>query len=222
MPETEEHDNRRAESRPTRPLIGMKGYADWMGRLIEALSRFPGIGRKSAERIVFYLLKAKKEEITQLTALLSAVRDHVRFCEVCHNFSDTPACHICNDPGRDRGIICVVEDPKDVVAIEKTGTFVGVYHVLLGALSALDGIGPAEIQMQDLFTRLEKEPVRELILATNPNTEGETTALFIARAIKSRKKIKVTRIARGIPVGSQIEFADQATLSRSFEGRVPV
>ncbi len=199
----------------------MRGYAEWMGQLIEALSRLPGIGRRSAERIVFYLLKTNREEVLKLSHLLKSVKENIFFCEVCHNFSDNKTCEICADPARDHGLICVVEDPKDVVAIEKTGTYVGVYHVLLGALSALDGIGPGEIQMADLFKRVKEGQVREVILATNSNTEGETTSLYLAKMLKGFKG-KVTRIARGIPVGSHIEYADQATLSRALEERVPL
>ncbi len=198
----------------------MKGYSEWMRELIEALIKLPGIGRRSAERIVFYLLRAKREEVIRLCSLLTAAKDNVFFCEICHNFANAKICNVCSDPGRDKGLICVVEDPKDVVAIEKTQTYAGVYHVLLGALSALDGIGPAEIQIQDLLERIEKTPVREVILATNPNTEGETTALYLSRMLKPLK-VKVSRIARGVPVGSNIEFVDQATLSRALEGRLP-
>lgn len=198
----------------------MKRYADWMAKLIEALVRLPGIGRRSAERIVFYLLKTRREEVSELAALLKAAKEHVFFCEVCHNFSDDKICYICSDPGRDQGLICVVEDPKDIVAIEKTGAYVGIYHVLLGALSALDGIGPDEIQVKDLLKRVKEGRTREVILATNPNTEGETTALYLSRMLKSMK-VKVTRLARGIPVGSLVEYTDQATLSRAFEGRLP-
>jgi len=197
----------------------MKGYSDWMGQLVDAFVRFPGIGRRSAERIVFYLLKANREEVIRLASLLTAVKENVLFCEQCHNFSDKRVCDICTDPGRDRGVICVVEDPKDVIAIEKTGVYVGVYHVLLGVLSALEGVGPDEVHIPDLLKRVEEENVREIILATNPNTEGETTALYLARVLRPTN-IKVTRIARGIPVGSHIEYTDQATLSRSLDGRI--
>ena len=189
-----------------------------MSQLVSALSKLPGVGRRSAERMVFYLLKSKREEVEELSRLLTAVKDNVLFCEACHNFSDQKICHICRDPGRDRGLICIVEDPKDVIAIEKTGVFVGIYHVLLGALSALEGIGPGELRIQDLTERIKKGRVREVILATNPNTEGETTALYIAKALKPYS-VKVTRIAHGIPVGSMVEYADQATLSRAMDHR---
>ena len=198
----------------------MRGYANWMGQLIEALVRLPGIGRRSAERIVFYLLKTRREEVLKLSALLTSAKENVFFCETCHNFSDARTCHICSDPGRDRGLVCVVEDPKDVIAIEKTGTYVGVYHVLLGVLSPLEGVGPDEIQIADLLKRVKEQKVREVILATNPNTEGETTALYLSKVLKPLQ-VKVTRIARGIPVGSHIEYTDQATLTRALEGRLP-
>ncbi len=198
----------------------MKGYADWMGQLIDALIRLPGIGRRSAERIVFHLLKTNRQEVGKLTQLLTAVKENVFFCEACHNFANAKNCHICTDPGRDRGLICVVEDPKDVIAIEKTGTYVGLYHVLLGALSPIEGIGPDEIQIAGLLRRMKEEKVREIILATNPNTEGETTALYLSKILKPFN-VKTTRIARGIPVGSHIEYTDQATLSRALEGRLP-
>ena len=199
----------------------MKGYSGWMGQLVEAFMKLPGIGRRSAERMVFYLLKAPKTEVLKLSSLLTAVKENVYFCEACHNFADSKICHICSDPGRDRGLICVVEDPKDVIAIEKTGTYVGLYHVLLGALSPLEGVGPDEIQIAGLLRRIQERKVREVILATNPNTEGETTALYLARILKS-SGLKITRIARGIPIGSHIEYTDQATLSRALEGRLPV
>ncbi len=199
----------------------MKGYSAWMGDLIEALVRLPGIGRRSAERMVFYLLKAQKAEAVRLASLITAVKESVFFCENCHNFADAKLCYICSDPGRDKGLVCVVEDPKDVVAIEKTGSYVGVYHVLLGALSPLEGIGPDEIQIQDLLRRVKEGKLREVILATNPNTEGETTALYLAKVLKT-PSVKITRIARGIPVGSHIEYTDQATLSRALEGRTGI
>lgn len=197
----------------------MKAYSERMTRLVKALVRLPSIGHKTAERIVFHLLKARVEETDELIALIRGVKENTFFCEICHNFSDQKVCHICSDPGRDHGLVCVVEDPKDVAAIEKTGSYAGTYHVLLGVLSALEGIGPDEIEIRGLLERVKKENIREVILATNPNTEGETTALYLARVLKPAK-IKVTRIAHGIPVGSHIEFADQATLSRALAGRV--
>lgn len=198
----------------------MKRYADWMAQLVDAFSRLPGIGKRSAERMVFYLLKSKKEEVLELSSLIRSVKENVFFCEICHNFADAKVCYICTDPARDRGLICVVEDPKDVISIEKTGTFIGVYHVLLGALSALEGVGPEDIRIKDLIERIKMDKVREVIIATNPNTEGETTALYLSKVLRPLK-VKVSRIARGIPVGSHIEYTDQATLARALEGRLP-
>ena len=198
----------------------MKGYADWMAKLVEGLTKLPGIGRKSAERIVFHLLQTPKQEVAQLAQTMLDVKENVLFCQTCHNFSDRDLCHICSDPGRDQKLICVVEDPKDVIAIEKTGIYVGVYHVLLGVLSPLEGIGPDESHIRDLIERMKEIKVREVILATNPNTEGETTALYLSKILKPLN-VKTSRIARGIPVGSHIEYTDQATLSRAFDGRLP-
>ena len=189
-----------------------------MARLIEALNRLPGIGQKSAERIVFYLLKNPLEESLHLGELLKEVRSETRFCKQCHNLSDAELCKICEDPSRDRTLLCVLEDPKDVVALEKTGSYNGLYHVLLGSLSPLEGVGPEELQIGDLIRRVKREKIREVILATNPDTEGEATALYLAEALKPYPA-KISRIARGIPVGSAIEYTDPATLQRSLEGR---
>ncbi len=198
----------------------MRGYADWMAQLVESLTKLPGIGRKSAERIVFHLLKTSKQEALRLSTLITSVKENIFFCEICHNFADNKICHICADSGRDHSLICVVEDPKDVIAVEKSGSFAGVYHVLLGALSPLEGIGPDEIHIADLLRRVKQDKAREVILATNPNTEGEATAIYLSKVLKPLH-VKVTRIARGIPVGSHIEYTDQATLSRALEGRLP-
>lgn len=195
-----------------------RGYSERMARLAEALGRLPGIGQRSAERILFYLLKAPLEETALLSDLLKEVRSGVRFCERCHNFSDASLCRICEDPTRDRSLLCVVEDPKDVVSVEKTGTYPGLYHVLQGSLSPLEGVGPEELQIKDLIRRVKGEKFREVILATNPNTEGEATALYLTEALKPFG-VKISCLARGIPVGSAIEFMDPATLQRAFEGR---
>lgn len=189
-----------------------------MARLIEALNKLPGIGRRSAERIVFYLLKAPLEETTELGRLLKEVRENAQFCKRCRNFSDAPFCQICENPTRDQSLLCVVEDPKDVVSIEKTGAYNGLYYVLLGRISPLEGVGPEELQIQTFLGRAKEEKFQEVILATNPNTEGEATALYLAEALRPYG-IKVSRIARGIPVGSAVEYMDPATLQRSLEGR---
>ena len=194
------------------------GYSERMARLVEALNRLPGIGRKSAERIVFHLLKASPEETEELAGLLKEVRAGTRFCRECHNLTDAETCRICENPMRDHTTLCVVEDPKDVAAIEKTGTYRGLYHVLLGSLSPLEGVGPEELRIQTLLKRVKSGKVREVILATNPNTEGETTALYLAEILKPHR-LKISRIARGIPVGSALEFMDPATLERALEGR---
>lgn len=196
----------------------MQPYSDLMTKLIDALTKFPGIGRKSAERMVFYLLKTKKEEVFGISSLMTQLKEKINFCKICHNLTDKDICHICSDPGRDSKVICVAEDPKDVAAIEKTGSYSGLYHVLLGALSALDGIGPDQLQIRDLIERVKTNKIKEVILATNPNTEGDTTALYLARILKPLK-VKTTRLARGVSVGSHIEYTDQATLSRALEGR---
>lgn len=195
-----------------------RGFSERIAKLIEALGKLPGIGQRSAERIVFYLLKSPLGETLELSDLLKEVRSSTRFCHDCHNLSDGDLCRICEDPTRDRGLLCVVGDPKDVISMEKTGSFNGLYHVLLGSLSPLEGVGPEELRIGELLRRVKKEKIREVILATNPNTEGETTALYLAQTLKPYE-VKISRIARGIPVGSAIEFTDPATLQRSLEGR---
>lgn len=198
-----------------------QGYSERMARLIEALNRLPGIGQRSAERIIFHLLKSPLEETDELARLLKEVRSGTRSCKFCHNLSDADTCRICNNLTRDRNLLCVVEDPKDVVSMEKSGAYNGIYHVLLGSLAPLEGVGPEEIKLGDLIRRVKEEKFREVILATNPNTEGEITALYVAEALKPYG-VKISRIARGIPVGSAIEFMDPATLQRALEGRQSV
>ncbi len=197
----------------------MKAYHDTLAQLIEAIAELPGLGRRSAERIAMHLLKSEKSDCIRLAQLLLQLREKTQFCKNCNHYSDGEICSICSDPARDEGMICVVEDPKDLIAIEKTGTYSGKYHVLLGAISALDGIGPEEIQLAGLIDRVKKGKVREIILATNPNTEGDTTAFYIQKILKPFS-IKTTRIARGVPVGNHLEYTDAATLSRALEGRI--
>ncbi|NOZ62833.1 MAG: recombination protein RecR [Calditrichaeota bacterium] len=186
-------------------------------RAIDELSRLPGIGRKSAQRIVFYLLKLPKEEVHALAQALEDVKEKAIYCSVCFNITETDPCPICTNTNRDRSIICVVEEANDVAALEKTGDYKGLYHVLGGSLSPLDGIGPDDLRIKELLRRMSNE-VKEVILATNPNAEGEATALYLAKLLKPYG-IKISRIARGIPVGTDLEYADAITLLKAIEGR---
>jgi len=186
-------------------------------RLIEEFSKLPGIGRKTAMRLVFYILKEDKSAAERLAQALLDVKERVKYCSICFNITEADPCFVCLDEKRDKSIICVVEEANDVLALEKTGVYNGLYHVLGGALSPLDGIGPDNLRVQELLHRL-KEPVGEIILATNPNVEGEATAIYLSKLIKPLG-IKVTRIARGLPVGGDLEYADQVTLMRALEGR---
>ncbi|MEO7397792.1 MAG: recombination mediator RecR [Ilumatobacteraceae bacterium] len=193
-------------------------YTQPVQSLIDELGRLPGVGPKSAQRIAFHLLKAPAEEAARLAHSISDAKARVRFCSRCFNFAEGELCPICLDDRRSSQILCVVEESRDIVALEKTGEFHGRYHVLLGAMSPLDGIGPEHLKMKELFQRLGPEGVEEVILCTNPNTEGEVTALYIARTLKTFD-VKVTRIASGLPVGGDLEYADELTLGRALEGR---
>jgi recombination protein RecR len=186
--------------------------------LIDELGRLPGIGPKSAQRIAFHLLAADPVDVRRLVSALTEVKAKVRFCEVCGNVAEEQQCRICRDPRRDLSVVCVVEEPKDVVAIERTREFRGRYHVLGGAISPIEGIGPDDLRVRELMTRLADEAVTELILATDPNLEGEATATYLARLVKPMG-LKVTRLASGLPVGGDLEYADEVTLGRAFEGR---
>jgi recombination protein RecR len=189
--------------------------------LAEQFSRLPGIGRKTAHRLALYILKVPREEVVALAKALVNVKDKVRYCSQCANITEIDPCPVCSNPKRERGLICVVEEPNDVLAIEKTNEYHGLYHVLGGALSPLDGIGPEELKIKELIQRVSESPIEEIILALNPNVEGEATTLYLSRLLKPLG-IKLTRIARGLPVGSDLEFADEATLSRAIEGRIAV
>ena len=186
--------------------------------MIDALARLPGVGPKSAQRIAFQLLKTDREEVARLTSAIDEARSSVGFCERCFNFSETPLCHICQDDRRDSSVVCVVEESRDVVAIEKTGQFRGRYHVLLGAINPLEGIGPEQLKVRELLMRLEPEGVGEVILCLNPNTEGDVTAMYLARILKPLG-VKVTQLAMGLPVGGDLEYADEVTLGRALVGR---
>jgi recombination protein RecR len=196
----------------------MPTYATPVQALIDELGRLPGIGPKSAQRIAFHLLKLPAEDANRLARAISEAKERVTFCERCFNVSEGPLCPMCTDDRRDPSVVCVVEDARDIVAVEKTGEFGGRYHVLLGAISPIDGIGPEQLKVRELLARLEPEGVREVILCTNPNIEGEATAMYLARLLKPLG-VRVTRIASGLPVGGDLEYADELTLGRALEGR---
>ncbi len=186
--------------------------------LIDELGRLPGVGPKSAQRIAFHLLQADPADVRRLVAALTEVKDKVRFCKTCFNVAEQEECRICRDPRRDLTAICVVEEPKDVVAIEKTREFRGRYHVLGGAISPIEGVGPDDLRIRELMVRLSDNTVTEVIIATDPNLEGEATATYLARLVKPMD-LRVTRLASGLPVGGDLEYADEVTLGRAFEGR---
>jgi len=193
-------------------------YARPLVRLLEALEKLPGIGPRSAERMAFYLLRTPREEARQLAQAITDAKDHLRFCEVCFNLSEGERCQICQDPARDPSMLCIVEEPKDVLAIEKTGAYRGLYHVLLGAIAPLDGIGPELLKIDELMRRLSDEVIHEVIVATDADKDGEITAAYLSKLIRPLN-LKLTRIASGLPVGSHLEYADQATLAKALEGR---
>ena len=186
--------------------------------LIDELGRLPGVGPKGAQRIAFHLLAADPADVKRLAHALTEVKDKVKFCRVCGNVAEADECRICRDTRRDLTVICVVEEPKDVVAIEKTREFKGRYHVLGGAISPIEGVGPDDLRIRELMQRLADGSVTELILATDPNLEGEATATYLARLVKPMG-LRVTRLASGLPVGGDLEYADEVTLGRAFEGR---
>jgi recombination protein RecR len=193
-------------------------YAPALQSLIDELGRLPGIGPKSAQRIAFHLLKLPAGDVERLSRSITEAKDRVRFCARCFNVSETELCGICLDSRRDQTVLCVVEEARDVVAIEKTGEFRGRYHVLLGAISPIDGIGPEQLKIRELLTQLGSGDVTEVIICTNPNIEGEATALYLARLLKPLGLV-VSRIASGLPVGGDLEYADELTLGRALEGR---
>ncbi len=186
--------------------------------LIDELGRLPGVGPKGAQRIAFHLLAADPVDVRRLVSALVEVKEKVRFCSVCGNVAEAEQCRICRDPRRDPSVVCVVEEPKDVLAIEKTREFRGRYHVLGGAISPIEGVGPDDLRIRELLQRLADGSVSELILATDPNLEGEATATYLARLVKPMG-LRVTRLASGLPVGGDLEYADEVTLGRAFEGR---
>ncbi len=196
----------------------MATYAPAVQALIDEFGRLPGIGPKSAQRIAFHLLKLPTEDANRLARSITEAKARVSFCQRCFNVTEGSLCTLCTDDRRDGTVVCVVEDARDIVAIEKTGEFHGRYHVLLGAISPIDGIGPDQLKVRELLTRLEPEQVQEVILCTNPNIEGEATAMYLARLLRPLG-LRVTRIASGLPVGGDLEYADELTLGRALEGR---
>jgi recombination protein RecR len=191
---------------------------DPLARLVEQLQRLPGIGAKSAQRLAFHILKTPREDVDRLAEAMREVKDKVTYCSACSNITDVDPCYFCTSDTRDRRIICVVEQPENVTAIEKTREFKGMYHVLMGALSPLHGVGPDDLKIKGLLQRVSDGQADEVILATNPNVEGEATAIYLARLLKPLG-LKVTRIAMGVPVGSDLEYADEITMTRAMEGR---
>lgn len=196
----------------------MKYYAKPLSKLISELSKLPGIGGKTAQRLAFYILSMDDKDAIAIADAIIDAKKNMKYCSECGNLTDIDPCGICSDTTRDKGIICVVESPKDVSAMERIKEFKGLYHVLHGAISPMDGIGPEDINLKQLIIRLQQNNVTEIIMATNPNIEGEATAMYTARLIKP-SGIKVTRIAHGIPVGGDLEYADEITLSKALEGR---
>jgi recombination protein RecR len=189
-----------------------------LARLIQELHKLPGIGPKSAQRLAYYIIRLPDEEAYALADAVSAVKQNIIFCQECQNLTDTSPCSVCADPRRNRDLVCVVEDPLDVLALERTRCYRGLYHVLHGVISPMDGIGPDQIKLKELFSRLSADEVSELVIATNPTLEGEATAMYIRRHLP-HDRIKVTHLARGLPVGGSLEYSDEMTLSRAFQGR---
>lgn len=193
-------------------------YPEPISKLIDSFTKLPGIGPKTAVRLAFFVLNMKEDDVLDFAQALISAKRELTYCDVCGNITDQERCSICQDQSRDQSVICVVQDPKDVIAMEKMREFNGQYHILNGAISPIDGIGPEDINVPSLLDRLKDEQVKELILATNPNVEGEATAMYISRLIKP-SGIKITRIAHGLPMGGDLEYADEVTLSKALEGR---
>jgi recombination protein RecR len=192
-----------------------------VARVIDEFARLPGVGNKTASRLAFHLLRADREQARALAAALAGLADGIVTCSRCCNIAEADPCPVCADPAREPSVVCVVEEPLDVLAIERTGTYRGLFHVLHGAISPVDGITPADLRIRELILRLQSEPIREIILATNPSLEGDATAMYIERSVRALpdEGIRITRLARGLPIGGDIEYADEITLARALEGR---
>ena len=196
----------------------ISGAAPSLARLVQELNRLPGIGPKSAQRLAYYIIRLPDDDAYALADAVTSVKQNIVFCEECQNLTAASPCQVCSDPRRDQTIICVVEDPLDVLAMERTRTFRGLYHVLHGVISPINGIGPDQLKLKELFSRLERPEVVEMVVATNPTLEGEATAMYIRRH-QGREDLKVTHLARGLPVGGSLEYSDETTLTRAFQGR---
>ena len=196
----------------------MSDYADALGNLVDQLAKLPGIGRKTAQRLAFHILKQPNQEAVALAKAIVQAKEKIHYCQVCYNLTDREICPICSNPNRDKSIICVVEDARDIMALERAHEFKGLYHVLHGVISPMDGVGPDQLKIRELLMRLKDETVQEVIIATNTNIEGEATAMYLSNLLKPLG-IKVTRIAQGLPVGGDIQYADEVTLAKAFAGR---
>lgn len=196
----------------------ISGASPSLSRLVQELNRLPGIGPKSAQRLAYYIIRLPDEDAYALADAVTSVKQNIVFCEECQNLTDASPCQVCSDPRRDRTTICVVEDPLDVLAMERTRSYRGLYHVLHGVISPINGIGPDELKLKELFNRLMRDDISEMVVATNPTLEGEATAMYIRRH-QSREDIKITHLARGLPVGGSLEYTDETTLTRAFQGR---
>lgn len=199
----------------------MNSYAGPIARLINEFSKLPGIGKRTAERLAYYIIETDKEEAYKLSAAINETKEKIKFCSKCYNLSENELCEICSDKRRDTTTICVIERPKDIISIERTKEFKGVYHVLHGHISPMDGIGPDDIKLRELIKRARDEEINEIIVATNPTVEGEATSMYISKLLKF-SDIKVTRLAHGIPIGGNLEYTDEMTLSKAFEGRIEI
>jgi recombination protein RecR len=196
----------------------MSGYSDALGNLVDQLAKLPGIGRKSAQRLAFHILKQPEKDAQLLAEAILTAKAKIHYCRLCYNLTDKELCPICSNPERDQSVLCVVEDARDVIALERAHQFHGLYHVLHGAISPMDGVGPDQLKIKELLQRLQVHPAEEIIIATNTSIEGEATAMYLSNLLKPLG-IKVTRIAQGLPVGGDIQYADEVTLARAFEGR---
>jgi recombination protein RecR len=196
----------------------ISGASPSLSRLVQELNRLPGIGPKSAQRLAYYIIRLPDDDAYALADAVTSVKQNIIFCEECQNLTDASPCQVCSDPRRDRTIICVVEDPLDVLAMERTRSYRGLYHVLHGVISPINGVGPDQLKLKELFNRLSRDDVAEMVVATNPTLEGEATAMYIRRH-QGRENIKITHLARGLPVGGSLEYTDETTLTRAFQGR---